>query len=98
MRAGYFAPVFHVKASEWPAASMPQQTMVTVSLPDPAQTLLKVVAEAIRRVLVGPMNDKEIAAALDVSPVQVKTWLQRLFAAGVVENARPPGSTFSDLS
>jgi len=68
----------------------PVPVIVTDSLSNPAQTLFDAVIEAIRRVLVTPMKDTEIATALDISPAQAKAWLQRLVDAGVVEKKTKP--------
>jgi DNA processing protein len=46
--------------------------------------------EAIQRLLITPMKDAEVAAALDVSNAQAKAWLQRSLAEGVLEKQKKP--------
>lgn len=58
----------------------------------PAEALFAVVSNAITQLLVTPMRDEEVAAALDVSRAQAKIWLQRLVDEGKLEKrGRPPG-------
>ena len=51
----------------------------------PAKVIFAAVREAIKLLLINPMKDIEVAAALEVSNAQAKTWLQRLSAEGVIE-------------
>jgi DNA-directed RNA polymerase specialized sigma24 family protein len=56
--------------------------------PSSADALFAAVREVIQRVLTAPMNDAEVAAALEVSTAQAKTWLQRLVDEGVLERQK----------
>ena len=56
----------------------------------PADTLFAAVREVIQLLLKTPMKDAEVAAALDVSNSQAKTWLQRLVDEGVIEKQKKP--------
>jgi predicted Rossmann fold nucleotide-binding protein DprA/Smf involved in DNA uptake len=56
----------------------------------PADTLLATVREAVQQLLVTPMKDNEVAAALDVSTAQAKIWLQRFVDEGVLEKRKKP--------
>jgi predicted Rossmann fold nucleotide-binding protein DprA/Smf involved in DNA uptake len=56
----------------------------------PAEALYAAAREAIQRLLNAPMQDTEIAAALDVSNAQAKAWLQRLLDEGVLEKQKEP--------
>ncbi|HBD32921.1 MAG TPA: DNA protecting protein DprA, partial [Cupriavidus sp.] len=56
----------------------------------PAEVLFAAVRTAIQRLLIAPMKDAEVAAALDVSSAQAKAWLQRLIDEGVVEKQKKP--------
>lgn len=54
----------------------------------PAELLFSAVRGAIYDLLKIPMNDVEVAASLDVSTTQVRTWLQRLVAEGLLEQQK----------
>ncbi|MDP2828850.1 MAG: DNA-processing protein DprA [Sulfuricellaceae bacterium] len=56
----------------------------------PAELLFAAVRKAIQPLLNKPMKDSEVAAALDVSNAQAKTWLQRLVEEGVLEKQKKP--------
>jgi len=56
----------------------------------PADTLFAAVRNVIHLLLKAPMKDAEVAAALDVSNVQAKAWLQRLVDEGVIEKQKKP--------
>lgn len=56
----------------------------------PAETLFSAVREAIRTILILPMKDAEVAAALGVTNAQTKAWLQRLVDEGAVEKVNKP--------
>lgn len=56
----------------------------------PAEALFSAVRNAIIGLLKLPMKDGEVAAALDISPVQAKLWLQRLVEEGVIEKQKKP--------
>ena len=51
----------------------------------PADALFAAVREVITGLLKAPMKEKEVAAALGVSPAQAKSWLLRLTEEGVLE-------------
>lgn len=51
----------------------------------PAELLFSAVRSAMYDLLKIPMNDAEVAAALDVSSTQVKAWLRRLVEEGLLE-------------
>ncbi|MEN9867110.1 MAG: hypothetical protein RL748_2700 [Pseudomonadota bacterium] len=68
----------------------------------PAETLFSTVRNIVQRLLAAPMNDESIASALNVSPDQAQTWLQRLVDEGTLEQQIPscsyklkPGVTLS---
>ncbi|MDI1269263.1 MAG: DNA-processing protein DprA [Polaromonas sp.] len=56
----------------------------------PSEVLFAAVRAAIQQLLSAPMKDVEVAAALDVSNAQAKTWLQRLVDEGVLEKQKKP--------
>jgi DNA processing protein len=56
----------------------------------PADALFAVVREVLQRLLITPMKAVEVAAALEVSTAQAKTWLQRLVDEGVLEKKKKP--------
>jgi predicted Rossmann fold nucleotide-binding protein DprA/Smf involved in DNA uptake len=56
----------------------------------PAEALFAVVRESIQRILVVPMKDAEVAAALEVSTAQAKAWLQRLVDEDMLEKQKKP--------
>jgi hypothetical protein len=55
-----------------------------------AGTLFAVVRESIQQILIIPMRDTEVAAALEVSTAQAKDWLQRLVDEGLLEKQKKP--------
>jgi DNA processing protein len=63
---------------------------VEVTASTPADTLFAAVRGAIKLLLTSPMKDAEVAAALDVSTTQAKTWLRRLVDEGVIEKQKKP--------
>ncbi|HWO99221.1 MAG TPA: DNA-processing protein DprA [Methylococcus sp.] len=56
----------------------------------PAESLFDTVRASIRQLLVTPMKDNEVAAALGVLPAQAKAWLQRLVDEGMLEKRKRP--------
>ena len=56
----------------------------------PAEMLFAGAQAAIGHLLSQPMKDAEIAAALEVSKTQARTWLQRLVDEGVLERKKRP--------
>lgn len=56
----------------------------------PAEVLFAAVRAVIQQLLSAPMKDAEVAAALGVSNVQTKAWLQRLVDEGVLEMQKKP--------
>ena len=56
----------------------------------PAEMLFAGAQAAIGHLLSQPMKDAEIAAALEVSKTQARTWLQRLVDEGVLERKQRP--------
>lgn len=56
----------------------------------PADTLFAAVRDVIQLLLKSPMEDAEVAAALNVSTAQAKAWLQRLVDEGVIEKQKKP--------
>ncbi|MFL9959560.1 DNA-processing protein DprA [Paraburkholderia sediminicola] len=56
----------------------------------PAEVLFAAVRKAIQQLLSAPMKEAEVAAALEVSSAQAKTWLQRLVDEGVLEKQKKP--------
>ena len=59
-------------------------------LTSPADALFATVRDVLRQHLKTPMKDAEIAAALQISTPQAKTWLQRLVNEGVLEKQKRP--------
>lgn len=57
---------------------------------NPADALLSSVRNLIRQLLRAPMKDADIAAALEVSPGQAKSWLNRLVDEGFLEKRKKP--------
>lgn len=58
--------------------------------PTPAEVLFSAVRAAIHKLLSEPMNDTEVATALDISNSQAKKWLQRLVDEGSIEKRSRP--------
>lgn len=56
----------------------------------PAELLLEAVQTCIQQLLTAPMNEVEVATALNVSTSQAKTWLQHLVDEGVIEKRKRP--------
>jgi DNA processing protein len=56
----------------------------------PADALSAAAREAFRQLLIAPMKDIEVAAALDISTAQAKIWLQRFVDEGVLERRKKP--------
>lgn len=83
-----------VEPTPEPAASValaPEATCpMATTPPTPAETLFSAVRGVIQLLLKSPMKDAEVAAALDVSTVQAKAWLQRLVDEGVIEKQKKP--------
>lgn len=87
-------PVQSKPQSAKSVARAPEATAVANSDPTsalmPADTLFAAVRGVIELLLKSPMQDAEVAAALDVSTAQAKAWLKRLVADGVIEKQRKP--------
>lgn len=58
----------------------------------PAEALFLTVRQVLTTMLTEPKKDSEIAAELDVSTAQVKAWLLRLVAEGVLEKRSRPAA------
>lgn len=56
----------------------------------PADALFATVREVIKSLLKAPMKKADVAAALEVTPVQSEVWLLRLIDEGVVEKQKRP--------
>ena len=56
----------------------------------PAEAFFSTAREAILKILILPMKDTEVAAALGVTTAQTKAWLQRLVDEGAVEKVNKP--------
>jgi predicted Rossmann fold nucleotide-binding protein DprA/Smf involved in DNA uptake len=56
----------------------------------PADELFDVVRTLMRELLRTPKKDSDVAAALNVSAAQAKTWLRRLVDEGVLEKQKKP--------
>jgi len=56
----------------------------------PDEVLFAAVHTAIKQLLIAPMKDAQVAAALNVSNAQAKAWLQRLVDEGVLEKQKKP--------
>jgi len=65
-------------------ASAPKSTV------SPADALFFAVRDVLQQILKTPMKGAEVAAALQVSAPQAKTWLQRLVDEGVLEKQKKP--------
>jgi DNA processing protein len=57
---------------------------------DPADALLTAARESLRQLLIVPMKDGEVAAALNISTAQAKIWLKRFVDEGVLEKGKKP--------
>jgi predicted Rossmann fold nucleotide-binding protein DprA/Smf involved in DNA uptake len=79
----------HALPEEPPAMTPPAPAPQTAE-GTPAETLFAAARESIRRLLIAPMKDAEVAAALEVSPAQAKAWLQRLVDEGMLEKQKKP--------
>lgn len=75
-----------------PEAVAPTDDAKESMLPEspPAELLFAAVRAAIQQLLITPMKDAEVAAALVVSHGQAKAWLQRLVNEGVLEKQKRP--------
>lgn len=82
-----------ISAEEPPAVKPPEPATSparqNVEL-NPAEALFAAVRELIRQLLIVPMKDAEVAAALEVSPAQAKAWLRRLADEGMLEKKNKP--------
>lgn len=56
----------------------------------PAETLFEAVRVSVQQLLQSPMKEAEIAAGLQVSLTQTRTWLKRLVSEGVLEKKKSP--------
>ena len=84
------APVPVSSVAQVPKAKPEAVIPVVNAASTPADTLFAVVRDVIHLLLKAPMKDAEVAAALDVSNVQAKAWLQRLVDEGVIEKQKKP--------
>lgn len=80
------APWAAVTPEADPKATGPMATAPST----PADALFAAVRAVTQLLLKSPMKDAEVAAALDVSTAQAKTWLQRLVDEGVIEKLKAP--------
>jgi predicted Rossmann fold nucleotide-binding protein DprA/Smf involved in DNA uptake len=73
-------------------ASVPfiKETDTQKAITTPAELLFAAVRDSILLLLSKPMKDAEVAAALDVTNTQAKTWLQRLVDEGVLDKHKKP--------
>lgn len=71
-------------------AVSPSEPATQIVEATPAEALLAAVRESIQRILIAPMKDAEVAAALEVSTAQAKAWLQRLVDEDVLEKQKKP--------
>ncbi|MBT9539969.1 DNA-processing protein DprA [Thiobacillus sp.] len=73
-------------------ASVPfiKETDTQKAITTPAELLFAAVRDSILLLLNKPMKDAEVAAALDVTNAQAKTWLQRLVDEGVLDKHKKP--------
>lgn len=78
------APLVEPMISQGDVVSVAQPTL------SPADTLFAAVRDVLQQQLKTPMKDAEVAAALQVSAPQAKTWLQRLVDEGVLEKQKKP--------
>lgn len=95
------APVPHALSAAEAADTMspltPEASSMTNDLKEfhqdestPADVLFAAVRAAIRQVLRAPMEDAEVATALNVSHAQAAAWLQRLVEEDVIEKLSRP--------
>lgn len=69
----------------------PESRKALVQAPNgPAEALSAAAREAFRQLLIAPMKDIEVAAALNISTAQAKIWLQRFVEEGVLEKRKKP--------
>jgi predicted Rossmann fold nucleotide-binding protein DprA/Smf involved in DNA uptake len=78
-----------VSVEEERPVSVPEPAAQTVEA-TPAEALFSAVRESIQRILLIPMKDAEVAAALEISTAQAKVWLQRLVDENVLEKQKKP--------
>jgi len=57
---------------------------------DPAEALFTMVGELLQQLLRHPMQDAEVAEALNISKAQARDWLQRFVETGVIERRGKP--------
>lgn len=84
------APEPNPSVEPMPEAVTDVADLVAKAPSTPADTLFAAVRSVIRSLLVSPMKDAEVAAALEVSNAQAKAWLQRLVDEGVIEKQKKP--------
>lgn len=83
-------PDVALSVARTPEAKFEAANPVATTASTPADTLFALVREVLQLLLKAPMKDAEVAAALDVSNVQAKAWLQRLVDEGVIEKQKKP--------
>jgi predicted Rossmann fold nucleotide-binding protein DprA/Smf involved in DNA uptake len=73
-------------------AQPPEVLVENIHNPDitPAEMLFSAVRQSMQKILIRPVKETEVAAALDVSNSQAKVWLQRLVEDGMVEKTTRP--------
>lgn len=79
------APIRPVTVAPVDKAGESQQPKLT-----PAEVIFAAARTAIQQLLITPMKDAEVAAALDVSGTQARAWVQRLVDEGVLEKQKKP--------
>ncbi|MGQ3002530.1 MAG: DNA-processing protein DprA [Hydrogenophaga sp.] len=79
-----------VEQAPAPQSKLEAVSAASTTASKPADTLFAAVREVIKSLLMAPMKDAEVAAALDVSNTQAKAWLQRLVDEGVIEKQKKP--------
>jgi predicted Rossmann fold nucleotide-binding protein DprA/Smf involved in DNA uptake len=77
-------------SAEEPPAVRPRELPTQNVEVTPADALFAAVRESIRQLLIVPMKDAEVAAALEVTSPQAKEWLQRLVDEGMLEKQKKP--------
>ncbi|MDR0577868.1 MAG: DNA-processing protein DprA [Candidatus Accumulibacter sp.] len=75
---------------EEPSAGKPAEPAMQDTVATPAGMLFTAATESIQRLLIIPMKDAEVAAALEISTTQAKAWLQRLTDEGILEKRTHP--------
>jgi predicted ArsR family transcriptional regulator len=77
-----------------PKSTLDGASLIATTALTPADTLFESVRSVIQLLLKTPMKDAEVAAALNVSTAQAKTWLQRLVDDGVIEKQKKRSASY----